>query len=194
MNELLEKFNEYRDISNYRIKYTLANEDVIDFKLKQTDFPHLIGLHKLVDIPLIGQFNDVSNSTVSAKFLISKIKKESQLTENIIKNSVYFPDIAQRYQNFSKENLLTLTYTDAIVDFDASLISSKLRGDYILFENQKSQGYNYLSVAKDTQQKRYAESFFYNPSDRYIRNQKIVKVSKVEIYDTDGKLYLEDNI
>ena len=194
MNELLEKFNEYRDISNYRIKYTLANGDVIDFKLKQTNFPHLIGLHKLVDIPLIGQFNDVSNSTVSAKFLISKIKKESQLTENIIKNSVYFPDIAQRYQNFSKENLLTLTYTDAIVDFDASLISSKLRGDYILFENQKSQGYNYLSVAKDTQQKRYAESFFYNPSDRYIRNQKIVKVSKVEIYDKDGKLYLEDNI
>lgn len=46
MNELLEKFNEYKDISNYRIKYTLANGDVIDFKLKQTDFPHLIGLHK----------------------------------------------------------------------------------------------------------------------------------------------------
>ena len=193
MNELLEKFNEYKDISNYRIKYTLVNGDVIDFKLKQTDFPHLIGLHKLVDIPLIGQFNDVSNPTVSAKFLISKIKKESQLTESTIKNSVYFPDIEQRYKNFSKENLLTLTYTDAIVDFDASLICSKLRGDYILFENQKSQGYNYLSVAKDTQQKRYAESFFYNPADRYIRNQKIVKVSKVEIYDKDGKLYLEDN-
>ena len=154
MNELLEKFNEYKDISNYRIKYTLVNGDVIDFKLKQTDFPHLIGLHKLVDIPLIGQFNDVSNPTVSAKFLISKIKKESQLTESTIKNSVYFQDIEQRYKNFSKENLLTLTYTDAIVDFDASLIGSKLRGDYILFENQKSQ---------------------------------------VEIYDKDGKLYLEDN-
>lgn len=171
----------------------MVNGDVIDFKLKQTDFPHLIGLHKLVDIPLIGQFNDVSNPTVSAKFLISKIKKESQLTESTIKNSVYFPDIEQRYKNFSKENLLTLTYTDAIVDFDASLIGSKLRGDYILFENQKSQGYNYLSVAKDTQQKRYAESFFYNPADRYIRNQKIVKVSKVEIYDKDGNLYFEDS-
>ena len=194
MNELLEKFNEYKEISNYRLKYTLANGDVVDFKLKQTDFPHLIGLHKLVDIPLIGQFNDVSNTTVSAKFLISKIKKESQLTESIIKNSVYFPDIEQRYQNFSKENLLTLTYTDAIVNFDASLIGSKLRGDYIFFENQKSQGYNYLSVAKDAQQKRYAESFFYNPADRYIRNQKIVKVTKVEIYDKDGKLYLEDTI
>lgn len=40
VNELLEKFNEYKEISNYRIKYTLINGDVIDFKLKQTDFPH----------------------------------------------------------------------------------------------------------------------------------------------------------
>lgn len=194
MNELLKKFNEYKDISNYRIKYSLVNGDVIDFKLKQTDFPHLIGLHKLVDIPLIGKFNDISNTMVSSKFLISKIKKESQLTESIIKNSIYFPEIEQRYQNFSKEKLLTLTYTDAIVDFDASLIGSRLRGDYILFENQKNQGYNYLSVAKDIKQKRYAESFFYNPSDIYIRNQKIVKVDKVEIYDKDGVLYFEDTI
>lgn len=194
MNELLEKFNEYKAISNYRIKYTLSNNDVIDFKLKQTDFPHLIGLHKLIDIPIIGQFNDSSNSTVSAKFLLSKIKKESHLTEKIIKDSMYFSDIEQRYINFSKENILTLTYTDAIVNFNASLIGSKLRGDYILFEKKISSGFNYLSIAKDYQQKRYAESFFYNPTDLYVRNQTIVKVSKVEIYDNKGKLFLKDYI
>ena len=116
------------------------------------------------------------------------------LTENIIKNSVYFPRIEQRYRNFSKENLLTLTYTDAIVDFNASLIDSKLRGDYILFENQKTQGYNYLSIAMDAKQNRYVESFFYNPTDIYIRNQQIVKVAKVEIYDKNGELYLEDRV
>ena len=192
MNNLLQKYNEYKDITYFRIKYSLANGDVIDFKLKQTDFPHLIGLHKLIDIPIIGQFNDISNTTVSAKFLISKIKKESQLTEKIIKNSVYFPSIEKRYENFSKENILTLTYTDAIVNFNASLIGSKLLGDYILFENRQSQGYNYLSVAKDAKQKRYAESFFYNPTDIYIRNQTIEKVIKVEIYDKKGNLYLEE--
>lgn len=192
MNNLLQKYNEYKDITNFRIKYSLANGDVIDFKLKQTDFPHLIGLHKLIDIPIIGQFNDISNTTVSAKFLISKIKKESQLTEKIIKNSVYFPSIEKRYENFSKENILTLTYTDAVVNFNASLIGSKLLGDYILFENRQSQGYNYLSVAKDAKQKRYAESFFYNPTDIYIRNQTIEKVIKVEIYDKKGNLYLEE--
>ena len=194
MNKLLEKFNGYKAVSGYRIKYTLVNGDIIDFKLKQTDFPHLIGLHKLVDIPLIGQFNDISNTTVSAKFLISKIKKESQLTEKTIKKSVFFPAIEQRYQNFSRESILALTYTDAIVDFDASLIGSKLRGDYILFQNQKPNGYTYLSIAKDVHQIRYAESFFYNPTDLYIRNQNIVKVSKVEIYDKNGNLYMEDEL
>lgn len=39
-----------------------------------TEIFQMIGLHKLVDIPIIGQFNDTSNTTVSAKFLISKIK------------------------------------------------------------------------------------------------------------------------
>lgn len=193
MNELLEKFNEYREISNYRIKYVLDNGEIVEFKLKQTDFPHLIGLHKLVDIPLIGQFNDVSNSTVSAKFLISKIKKEIILTETTVKNSIYFPQIEDRYNNFSKENLLTLSYTDAIVDFDSTLIGSKLKGDDILFEDRQPQGYNHLSVAKDSNQNRYAESFFYNPTNLYINNQIIVKVSKIEIYNSQGQLYLEDS-
>ena len=193
MNGLLEKFNEYKDISNYKIKYILLNGDEITFKIKQTDFPHLIGLHKLIDIPIIGQFNDISNTTISAKFLISKIKKEKLLTENIIKNSIHFPSIEQRYYNFSKNNLLTLSYTDVIVDFNPSLIGSKLKGDYILFENQKSRGYNYLSVAKDAKQIRYVESFFYNETDLYIRNQKVEKIRKIEIYDKEGYLYLEDN-
>lgn len=101
MNELLEKFNEYKDISNYQIKYTLV---------------------------------------------------------------------------------------------DGTIINSKLHGDYIFFEKQKTQGYNYLSVAMDAKQNGYVESFFNSPTDIYIRNQQIVKVDKVEIYDKDGKLYLEDRL
>ena len=50
------------------------------------------------------------------------------------------------------------------------------------------------SAAMNELLEKFAESFFYNPADHYIRNQKIVKVSKIEVYDKDGKLYLEDNI
>ena len=104
MNGLLEKFNEYKSIVNYQMEYEFDNGDTIEFKLKQTDFPHLIGLHKLIDIPVIRQFNDKKNVTVSARYILSRIKKEELLTESILRKSVYFPIIEQRYEKFSKEN------------------------------------------------------------------------------------------
>lgn len=101
MNDLLDKLNEYKSIVNYHLFYILENGQRLVFKWKQTDFPHLIGLHKLIDIPIIRQFNDVNNRTVSAKYLLSKIRKQSFLTETDVKNSIYYPSISDRYQNFS---------------------------------------------------------------------------------------------
>ena len=60
MNPLLEKFEEYKSIVNYRFVYQFANGLSIEYKLRQADFPHLLGLHKLTDIPIIQQFRDVN--------------------------------------------------------------------------------------------------------------------------------------
>lgn len=192
MNDLLEKFYEYKSIVNYRMKYLLENDLEIEFKLKQTDFPHLIGLHKLIDIPLIRKFNDKNNKTVSARYVIAKIKKQSILTGELIRNSCYYKEIEDRYNQFNKDNLLTVSYTDAVINFDASLIGSKLFSDYILFE-QKADGINHLCVAKSSNGQRYAESYFHNSTDLYIKNQQIVKIKKVYIYDREGKLYFQDD-
>lgn len=191
MNILLDKFNDYKSISNYRMEYEFDNGDKIGFKLKQADFPHLIGLHKLKDIPIIRQFNDKNNPTVSAKFILSRIKKEELLTEEIIRNSSYFPEIQHRFEEFSKDRILSISYTDAVIDFDAAKICSSLHASYILFE-KKETGYNHLCIAQDSFSVNYAESFFYNPTDIYIRNQNIVKVKNVNIYDDKGVLYLKD--
>lgn len=191
MKQLLDKFNEYKSIANYRMEYIVEDDTSIRFKLKQTDFPHLLGLHKLIDIPVIRKFNDKNNLVIGAKYINSKIKKQELLTENIIKRSVYFPSIEFRFNSFSKENILTMSYTDVIVDFNASLIGSNLKAQYILFEKKK-QGYNHLCVAKDVNGKMYAESFFYNSTDLYLRNQKKIKVKRIRIYDNFGVLYMED--
>lgn len=193
LNQLLDKFNEYKLIVNYHMEYIFADDSVISFKLKQTDFPHLLGLHKLIDIPVIRQFNDKNNRAISAKYIISKIKRQELLTESIIRKSIYFPDIEVRFNSFSKENILTISYTDAIVDFNASLIGSNLKAKYILFEKKK-QGYNHLCIAEDGNDKKYAESFFYNSTDLYLRNQRIIKIKRIKIYDDSGKLYLEDSL
>lgn len=48
LNQLLDKFNEYKSIVNYCMEYIFEDDSVISFKLKQTDFPHLFGLHKIL--------------------------------------------------------------------------------------------------------------------------------------------------
>ncbi len=191
MNLLLEKYNEYKSIVNFRMIYELENEDTIDVKLNKNNFPHLIGLHKLIDIPVIRQFNDLNNKTVSARYIISKIKKEDLLTDSIIRASTYFADIEDRYNNFSKNNFLSLSYTDAIIDFNPKLIGSSLKSDYILFEKY-NKGYNHMCIAIDSLCKNYAESFFYEPSDKYINRQSIVKVSKISILDNKGNEFVND--
>ncbi len=192
MNQLLEKFNDYKSIANYRIEYVFDNDEGLCFKFKQTDFPHLIGLHKLVDIPIIRQFNDKNNTTVSAKFINSRIKQEELLTDDIIRNSKYFSNIQQRYEEFGKDNLLSLSYTDAIIDFDATKICSNLKANYILYEQRDGKGYNHLCIAEDSKNIKYAESFFYNSTNLYIHNQRTVRIKNVKIYDDKGELFLED--
>ena len=56
LNQLLDKLNDYKSIANYRMEYIFEDDSVVSFKLKQTDFPHLLGLHKLIDIPVIRQY------------------------------------------------------------------------------------------------------------------------------------------
>ena len=74
----------------------------------------------------------------------------------------------------------SIAYTDAIIDFDAAKIGSSLHASYILFE-KKETGYNHLCIAQDSFSENYAESFFNNPTDIFIRNQNIVKVKNVNI-------------
>ena len=190
MNPLLEKFEEYKSIVNYRFVYQFANGLSIEYKLRQADFPHLLGLHKLTDIPIIQQFRDVNQPNISARYILSRIKKEELLTDAIVRSSLEFPTISDRYENFTRDNLLTVSYTDVIIDFNPTLIGSSLQAKYILFED-KHPGYNHLCIGCTTKGN-YAESFFYQPSDRYIVNQNTCAVEMVQIYDTNGRLFFED--
>ncbi len=119
------------------------------------------------------------------------IKKELFLTDEIIRASQYFPVIEERYNHFSKENILSVSYTDVIIDFDPRKINSLLKANYILFEENEG-AYNHLCISNYKSNYMYAESFFFTNNDRYIRHQKRVKINEIKIYDKDGQLYLND--
>lgn len=193
MNDLLQKYNDYMRLKGCRAEYTLSNGLSIEFIYKEENFIHLLGLHKLIDIQLIQLFNDKTNKKVQTKYIISRIKK-GKFTDAMIKASVFYPIIATRYESFSYDNLTTLTYTDAVIDFNPALIKSKIKSDYLLFEEKPGPEYNHLGIAKDPKTgQRYIETFFHQDTDMYISGQTIVQVKAFTLYTPDNQVIVSDS-
>ena len=193
MDGLLQKYNDYKRLKNCRAEYVLSNEMMIDFTYKEDNFIHLLGLHKLKDIQIIQMFNDKDNKKVQTRYIISRIKK-SRFTDAMVKSSVFYEEIAERYESFTYENLITLTYTDAVINFDPKRINSKIKGDYLLFEEKENHEYNHLGIAKDPiSNKRYIETFFHQSTDMYIQNQQLVKVKSFTLYSPDNQIIVTDS-
>lgn len=192
MDELLKKYNEYMRLKNCRAEYLLADGKSIEVIYKEENFPHLLGLHKLKDIQLIQFWQDKSNKAVKLKDVIRRIKN-STFTDAMVKASVFYSDIKDRYESFSYNNLTTLTYTDAVIDFNPTIIKSKIKSDYLLFE-EKNKTYNHLGIALDKNTgSRYIETFFHQSTDMYIAGQTVVKVNGFKLFDINNKIIVEDN-
>lgn len=193
INDLLKKYTEYLRLKNCRAEYLLSNETILDVTYKEENFIHLLGLHKLIDIQIIQFFNDKCNKKVQTKYILNRIKK-SNFTDSMIKASIFFSDIAERYESFSYESLTTLTYTDALVNFNPNIINSKLKSDYLLFEEKSNSEYNHLGIALDISTgKRYIETFFHHPTNMYIAGQTIVKVKKFTLYSPNNQVIVTDS-
>lgn len=193
MNELKKKYLEFMQLEKCKVKYILDDGKKIEFIFKEESFPHLIGLHKLKDIQLIQFWLDRTNRTVKLKTVLNHIKNES-LTDSIIKSSMFYSEIQDRYENFSYKNLTTLSYTDVVINFNPKIIKSKLKSDYILFEEKNNGKYNHMAIALDKKTgKRYIETFFNESSNKYIHNQKIEKVKSFYLYDKNNKLIVNDS-
>lgn len=193
MDDLLQKYNDYIRLKNCKAEYLLSNGMIIAFTYKEENFIHLLGLHKLTDIQLIQLFNDKSNKKVQTRYIISRIKK-NKFTDAMVKASVFYPNIKLRYENFCYDNLTTLTYTDAVVNFNPALINSKIKSDYLLFEQKTNNEYNHLGIAEDSiTQNRYIETFFHQTTDMYIKNQTIVKVKSFTLYTPDNQIIVTDS-
>ena len=192
MDELLQKYNEYIRLKNCRVQYLLSNGETIDYTYKEENFIHLIGLHKLADIQIIQLLNDKNNKKVQTRYIISRIKK-SKFTDLMVKNSVFYDDISDRYENFSYENLTRLSYTDAVSNFNPKLIHSKLKSNYLLFEENENKEYNHLGIATDFSTKtQYIETFFHQNTDMYIKGQEVVKVKSFTLYSSDNQIIVTD--
>ena len=125
MDTLLQKYNDYIRLKNCRAEYQLSNNFIIQF------------------------FNDKNNKVVQTKYVIKRIKN-SRFTDSMVKASIFYNTIAARYESFSYDNLTTLNYTDAVINFNPTLINSKIKSNYLLFEQKTNTGYNHLGIVADS--------------------------------------------
>ena len=188
---LKAKYNDFLKILDCKMHYEFCNGFILEFQFKKTNFPHMAGLHKLKDIPIIQSY---LGKPGFANQILSKIKKGT-LTESDIKASKYFPLIQKRYDEFTLENLFSLSYSDVIIDFDIKkLPKSKLtKTKFILFEKNNKQENRHLCIAGNQTNGYYPETFFYEQSDYYIKNQTLEKIKQFQIIKTDGSIFFEDN-
>lgn len=90
-------------------------------------------------------------------------------------------------------SMYLFTVCDAVIDFNQALINSRLKSDYLLFEERPANEYNHLGIAIDNQNGvRYAETFIHADSNYYIKGQKISKIKKFVLYDKKNNVIVED--
>ena len=147
-------------------------------------FPHLAGLHKLIDYSLMVNF---ANHMVSANCINSKIKQE-KYTEQRVLSSLHFREIRDRYYYLTSETIKSLAFEEAVIGFDRIKADSSLRSRYIFFKDVP-EGTFFLGVASKIKTScYYPKTFFFDNSGLYARNQKAVKVTKLTILDENGNI------
>lgn len=104
MNLLLEKYQDYTRLIGCTATYELKNGTVIQVPFLETNFLHLIGIHKLTDIQIVQFWNDKNNKTVKSKDVIRLIKNE-KFTDAVLRSSMHFSLIAE-YAIYDKNGFL----------------------------------------------------------------------------------------
>ena len=84
---------------------------------------------------------------------------------------------------------MSLSFTEVIIDFD-TIIKTNLKSSYLFFE-RKGSGYLHLGIVLKNSEY-VPETFFEEPTDYYIKNQKILKVKELSIYNSKGELVLKE--
>ena len=192
MDPLKRKLVDISTLYGWVFEYILEDGTQIEMHLERKCIPHLLGLHKLVDVPILGRFADKNDKVVNAKYILSKIKKEILVTDSVVRSSVHFPKIKERYESIGKEVLLSLCFTEAVIDFNPALINSMLQAQFLLFEDTGN-GYRHLSIVKEGSTY-FPESYFFEQSDKYVRGQTTIKVKRVRFLDSKGCVQLEETL
>lgn len=142
---------------------------LIEFTLefKAEHFYHLIGLHKLTDIPqLKGGTSVIFNLILNDEITYSDISKSS-----------FFDEINKRIEYFCQLEKM-LDNNEIIISFNANAVKgSRINADYLIYLDSDIVYHFFASRYKDkNKNKVFGRSFFVREDNNYINGQRKYKV------------------
>ena len=163
---------QYNVIIGYKGKTT-----DISFYFLPSHYYHLIGLHKLSDIPKI-------NGGLKIKMSILSNVLNKKITYEDIKKSSFIQEISERisYSTNIKDIIDSICKGKIILGFNGKQIT-RIKADFLIPQNY-SNGYLHLFLNHEDKKNLYVPcSFFFRNNDKYILGQKKFSTLSFEIID-----------
>lgn len=189
MDKLEAAMSDYESFINKKYIYELSDKKNIDVTFKLENFPHVLGLHKIVDIKDLEKLNRNpidGQKSISGKQVYKKLRNK-EITSNMIFNSPHYTKIENRFNYFHKTK--DLLFEKVIYDFDKSKVPSTIKGDLVLY-TVKGGWYLQLFLVKCKQGYYVPMTFIVEDDDKYINEQTDHNIDKLSIIEK-GKEILE---
>jgi len=188
MDKLQERAFSFKRLLDYEYKIILGRKNIqteITISFEKSDFPHLIGLHKLTDV-LTG---DIATEKIFDKCLSGKI------SYNTISKSAFFSKLGNRFEYFDRlENILDSNDIIFKCNTNSMAAYSKIKADFGL-KNILEELTFYLFIQKrSSSEKQFCKSFIQEDIIDYTYGQtKMTLLYKEKINKKTGERVLQYN-
>jgi hypothetical protein len=180
MDPLQAKALEYEELLPFDHLFSLQDGRKVLLVFRESNFPHLLGLHKLTDIPMIRLMGSRSRQSISPQALYKIILKGNFGMDNIVR-SAFFQSVSSRIDAFGTESLEAMLYKLSVVDFDPNRIITDMLKARFLFVRQNGDHWEHLAIGRDIDKDSYFPlSFFVDVRDYYFFNQRVVDIVKYD--------------
>lgn len=188
----LNIIDDYERLVKTEVKIPLDESIVINFVFRPNHLPHLLGLNKLVDIPIL---LDYKNKKKTAIEIYNGIR-DGSIDGEEFKTSKYYKEVYDnKIKYFSSDRIMRLIKSTEIIKFNPNGIknfTTKLdKVDYLFFEliGKTDTGYVHFGIAFTNENNiNQPNTFFVRNDDDYVNGQTIVYPNSLYLKDKDKNI------
>lgn len=174
MGKVAQLAEDYEKFINKKYSYYLENGTSFDVIFEKKRFAHLLGLHKIVDIP---QFYKLSQKKYSGSKAFKDVRNEDIKDEQIFE-SYYFDKIEDRYIYFSR--IEEIVFQKVVYDFDKEKAKSKIPGDMMLYTVEDGL-FLHLFLVRSKNGDMVPMTFLVEKSNKYIEGQTDILIKELHV-------------